>query len=189
MYQELNVVLTGVSPLMCHNARLCNPMDALVKQIKVLTSKRKKTDEDLLAIARLEFEGGLYLNAKGAPILPGLMIESCVVNGAKKSKKGTAFKSALFCGNDPEIKYPGPKTVEELWAAGSYTDTRPVVVQRSKLMRTRPIFKEWSIAAELQYDSEQIDLSDVLEAIKNAGVYCALGDYRPRFGRFEMEEN
>ena len=49
---------------MMHNARLANPLDPLVQEIKKLTGKRKKTEDDLLQIARLEWEGGFYFNGQ-----------------------------------------------------------------------------------------------------------------------------
>jgi hypothetical protein len=38
----------------------------------------------------------------------------------------------------------------------------------------------------LRYDTEIFNADDVVRFLTVAGQYCAVGDYRPRFGRFEV---
>ena len=42
-------------------------MNKFAKAMKAITSKRKKTDEDYIELARLEFFGGLYADDQGRP--------------------------------------------------------------------------------------------------------------------------
>uniref|UniRef100_UPI001CA48BD8 hypothetical protein n=1 Tax=Vibrio vulnificus TaxID=672 RepID=UPI001CA48BD8 len=44
--QTIKLKLVGQSPLLMHSDRFANPLDEATKQHKVLTSKRKKLDED-----------------------------------------------------------------------------------------------------------------------------------------------
>ena len=57
---KIKITLKGQSPLLCHNPRMVDPEFELNREIKALTGKRKKTDEDLKMIERLEWYGGLY---------------------------------------------------------------------------------------------------------------------------------
>ena len=57
-----------------------------------LTSKRKKTLDDHREIGRVEWMGGLYLDEKLRPCLPGEVIEGALVSGAKKFKLGKDAK-------------------------------------------------------------------------------------------------
>ncbi|MEB4734046.1 hypothetical protein OXV40_33915, partial [Burkholderia contaminans] len=56
----LRLNICGSSPLMMHSDKLANPLAAETKAHRELTGKRKKTDEDHVAIARSEFLAGLY---------------------------------------------------------------------------------------------------------------------------------
>jgi len=59
---KLNII--GTSPLMMHSDKFANPLAPETKAHKSLTAKRKKTDEDHLAIAKSEFMSGAYYSEK-----------------------------------------------------------------------------------------------------------------------------
>ena len=71
----------GGAPLVCHNERLADPLDPIVRDIAAISKKRNKTEADHLEIARLEFHGGLYTNGNG-PCLPAWNILRCLQDGA-----------------------------------------------------------------------------------------------------------
>ena len=73
---------------------------------------------------------------------------------------------------------------EELISNYEYRDTRPMTVQRSKIMRTRPRFDQWNITFNLMYDEEHIDIDTILNAMEYAGSYVGLCDSRPKYGKF-----
>ena len=68
---RFRITITGTAPLLMHNGRLANPLDPSTQALKSLTSKRKKTDDDLFDIARAEFLGGLYIDPDVGPYVPG----------------------------------------------------------------------------------------------------------------------
>jgi hypothetical protein len=41
--------------------KLVNPLHPLTKELKRFTGKQKKTEEDLMALAKLEWLAGMYL--------------------------------------------------------------------------------------------------------------------------------
>ncbi len=169
-----------------HSSRLANPMNPFAKELKKITSKRTKTEDDYAAMAEIEWKGGLYTDADGDPCIPADMIEATLLAGAKKNKLGLKFKAGVMVARDAKIIHGGPKGIDALWADGGFIDQRMVVVQRNKILRTRPVFNDWSATIEVQYLPSVVDEAEVKQAIEVAGLMVGLGDYRPKFGRFEV---
>jgi len=183
-----NCTIKGTNKMMMHSERLANPFDPLTRQIKAITGRRKKTEDDLLEIARIEWEGGLYHDDESGIYVPGHNILACMVAGGKIHKLGTALKRALLVLEDKvPLKYEGPKTPAKLFENKSFVDMRSVKVGTSKVMRCRPIFHAgWELTFSVAYDESTIQLNDIAMCLESAGNMVGLGDYRPRFGRFSV---
>ena len=186
MFAEKTYKVVGLAPLLMHNGQMVNPLNPIVKEIKKISSKRKKTDDDHAEISRLEFQASLYTNAKSEYIIPAEMIEATLINGAKKRKLGTKFKSAVFVEADGVLTYDGPKKWEERFKDSNCVNISKVRVQQNSVMRTRPQFNSWSTEFTVQYDPELVDESDLDNAVADAGRQCGFGDWRPRYGRFAI---
>lgn len=185
--QTVKFKIKGTRPILMHSDRFSDPLDPLTKAHKELTSKRKKSDDDHEAIARSEWRGALYFDENLGPYLPGVMIEAAMLGGAKLSKMGTTIKRAAEVMEDRcKLEYQGPRDVEGLWKAGFY-DARSVVVQRSRLMRYRPIFRDWWCECSVVYDETTLNREDIIKSLSDGGQMSGMGDYRPKFGRFEVE--
>lgn len=183
---QTKIKIRGLTPLLMHSGRLADPIDPATLALARLTGKRKKTVEDHHAIGKCEWTGGLYVNDKGAPCLPGEVIEACLVEGAKKSRRGKDAKSGIVVVGDFALEYDGPKTIEKLWEHGGFRKRAAVRVGQAKVMRTRPIFPEWSCTFTVQWDPAVIkDAESILEIAEAAGQ-AGIGDWRPKFGRFEV---
>jgi len=182
----------GVSPLLCHNGQTADPRNAYSKAMKAISGKRKKVDADYDELARLEWLAGLYL-ANDDLIIPDFVIESTMINGAKKSKRGPQAKCGLFFTEHASLEFAGKpdiindQTLAEMFASGDFTHTIGVKVGMAKVMRTRPMFRHWSFKAIAQYDPDVLNLRDVEEIASDAGKLVGLGDWRPKHGRFETE--
>jgi len=174
--------------LLMHNIRLANPMDEGTKRMKALTSVRKKTDEMFSDIADVEFECGLYIDEKIGPYLPGLWLDACMVDGGKLQKNGTKIKqSALVMEDMVPLEYDGPRTLDKLKADPRFRDVRAVTVGQAKTMRCRPKFTDWGAQFSVQFDPQLINRNELVAAVHAAGQCKGIGDFRPRFGRFEAE--
>jgi hypothetical protein len=183
--QEMTVKIRGVSPLLMHNGQTADPLNKFSKQLKAVSKKTKKTDEDHAEMSRIEWHAGLYTNEDGKLIIPSTLIEASIQDGAKKSKLGKAFKSAVFVNDDAVLDIGNNKKAADLWGDDQYRDVRGVRIGQSRVMRTRPVFNQWRLNFVLYFDDEQVNKSDVVKAINDAGSKAGLGDFRPRFGRFE----
>lgn len=187
--QKIRIEIAGVPgvPLLTHNERLANPSDPITRRMKEITSKRSKTDDDHLDLARLEFEGGLYVTSDGTVGLPTWNVFRCIQEGGKLNRLGKNIeRSVQMLGEDVvPIVHDGPSAVQALWDSGCY-DQRSVKVGTSKVTRTRPAFRNWRITVELMLITDVLGKEDFAMATENAGMMCGLGDYRPRFGRFDV---
>lgn len=184
--RKFDLHLTGTAALLMHNSRLSNPLDPAAKALKAATSKRTKTDEDHEAVAKAEFIGGLYYEPNVGPYVPGDNIWRCLQDAAKKSKRGTAVKEGLLITSDINaISYKGPREAEALWEDLNFRLIASVKVTTSRIMRTRPMFREWSLVAEGCYDETILDFAEIQGFADLAGQIIGLGDWRPRYGRFD----
>jgi hypothetical protein len=184
--KELKTTWTGIRPLVMHNGELANPVGKFSRAIKEISSKRKKTESDFEAMARLEFEGGLYWDDKAGPILPSDCIEACIQGGAKKNKLGKDVQAAVFVQDAVvALKYDGPRSIEKLYAEPRFVLQKGVKVTTSRIIRTRPMFPTgWSISFTLEYDDTIINEAALKRSMVDAGALVGLGDWRPKFGRF-----
>jgi len=174
------------SPLVCHNERLADPLDDIVREIKAVSKKRSKTDADHEEMARLEFLGGFYLNENG-PCLPAWNILRCLQDGAKRHKRGVDVPRGIYpLVETVDLHYEGDdiRDPDLMWKEGGYALRKTVGVQRSRVMRTRPILREWSADLSIEVDPIIWDF-DSLEVVWDAaGKYAGLGEMRPVYGRF-----
>ena len=186
MYEQIKIKLTGLAPLMHHNPRLADPMDPIVQEIAKLTGKKKKTLDDRIKIQELEWEGGLYVR-DGVVVVPGHVIEGALREAGKKSRTKKDVEAGIVCEHDCPLEYPGPKSIPKLLADPNYRDVRNAKIMGKMVMRCRPIFRTWSLTAVLSYLPSVMDRSKVMDLMTTAGLYCGLGDYRPKHGRFLAE--
>ena len=185
-YKQYEVVLSGDSLIM-HNGRTSNPLDPFTKAMKEISGKRKKTDADLEALSNIEYQAGLYLNEQEQVIVPSRVLESVLVEGAKKSKEGKLALSGMFVDTDAILEYHGgPMTVEELTASPEHRLCVAVRVGMAKVMRTRPHFKDWTCKFKVSVNDQVANASQLKRWVEDAGSYVGIGDWRPRHGRYEL---
>jgi hypothetical protein len=168
-----------------HNIRLADPLNEFARELKSITSKRKKTDEDHADMARVEFMGGIYWTEQLGPYLPAENILRTIQDGAKLSKQGKSVERGLIVLDDAPLLYAGPRDREGLFADARFVDRRPVSIGQAKTVRTRPCFREWVAEVEAEVLTEVLDLDILARVTEDAGRYTGVGDYRPRFGRFD----
>jgi hypothetical protein len=189
---QITLKLIGASALLMHSDKFSDPLNPATRAHKTLTSKRTKTDEDYVAIARSEWEGGLYHNDEIGPYMPTQNIRSAIIDGGKLNKLGANIKrSVLILEDKSRLEYKGPRDVESMWTSGRFHDVRSVVVSRGRVMRYRPKFEQWSLTITLTYDPKVIEREQLIACARNAGTFIGIGDFRPnkggQMGRFSVE--
>lgn len=182
---EFKISITGTAPLLMHSARLANPLDPTARAVKKISAKRLKTEEDYEEMARLEHAGALYLIPGVGPYLPGENIARCLVDAARITKQGVKVSRGVLVTTDENpISYKGPRTADALWENENFRLIAPVKIGTARIMRTRPMFREWVLEAEGILDPAVINLDDLADIATTAGQMIGLGDWRPRYGRF-----
>lgn len=183
--KTLRVTWKGITPLIMHSCKCVNPLHPIAKELKKYTSKKNKTEEDLNIISDLEWKAGAYWDDEIGLYIPGENVEATIQNGAKANKKGKDIQKYVDV-KDLYIpfNYGENLTFDELVSKYEYRDTRPMNVQRSKVIRTRPRFDQWNITFTLVYNEDKIDLDTIVNAIEYAGQYVGLCDSRPKYGKF-----
>jgi len=191
MHETLKVSIRGVVPSIMCNGQTSDPLNPYSKQIKKISSKKSKTEDDHMEMARIEWNACMYINEKSHPCWPSDNLESMIIKAATKKRKGTDAKAGIFVSDHAPIIYEGPKTPEVLWNHKSFENNPfilrvPVTVNRNKVMRTRPIFRDWAIDFEVNYLKDMFDESQIVDFLTIAGRIIGLSDWRPKYGRFEV---
>lgn len=187
MYKNIEIEIKGVAPIILHNGQTADPLNKFSRAIKEISGKRNKTDADHEKMARLEWEAGLYMDLNGVIVVPSKCIEACLVAASKKNKLGKQFTAGVMC---PDVNYPliykGSKDIDKLYADGFYL-RELVRIGTSKIVRTRPMFTEWSLKFKIAYLDDVVTKDQVMQAVDAAGQLIGLCDYRPKYGRFEID--
>lgn len=183
---ELTLHLTGTRALLVHNIRLANPLDPYAREVKRLSAKRNRTEDDLIEMSRVEFAGGLYHSDDLGPYVPSTWFHAALVKAGGLRRLGSHVKRAVVVAEDAGLEYDGPRDVDGLWRDGRFVDQRMVTVGQAKVLRTRPRFTDWAVAFPVLVDTTGIDPEAFAEVAKIAGDLIGMGDYRPVFGRFSV---
>ena len=185
--EQIKIRVSGTSPLMMHADTLANPLSAISQAHKELTSKRKKTEDDHLAIARSEFVAGCYWDRTEGFYIPGQNFDATFLGGAKLQKNGVRWKrGALVLENKVKLLHDGPGKPADLWESPANIDCRGVKVGAAKIMRYRPVFLSWAAELSVMLNTDVLDLQEAKKAIEDGGALIGTCEYRPRFGRFEV---
>ena len=185
-YKVVEFHIKGVAELIVHNGQTSDPLNEYSKKLKKVSGKRTKTDDDHEEMAAIEWEAGIYLDGARQPIIPGVNIESMLIAAAKKVKRGPDAKAGIIVPTDSIIEHDGPKDIQTLKKDPRFYDRRSVRVQQARVMRTRPKFPVWEMKISVQYLPGIFNEEEIKEIMVIAGIQIGMGDFRPRFGRFEV---
>lgn len=188
---RIRIHVQGTSPILMHNPRMVDPEFEINRQIKILTGKRKKTDEDLKAIERLEWYGGLYTETNGGGkalvVQPTSKLRKCLINTGKISKSGKMVeRSVSFTQLNVPLIYDGPQDIDELFANKKFHSRLSVGVSGKRVMRVRPQFFPWAMVVDgLFIEDAGLNFDELERIVAMAGLIEGIGDNRVNgYGRF-----
>ena len=187
---KIRIELEGTSPLLMHNPRMVDPEFELNRQIKALTSIRKKTDEILRQIEKLEWYGGLYTSDGPGPLVvvqPTSKVRKCLINTAKISKSGKMVeRSVSFSELQVPLVYDGPREIDALFSDRQFHSRLSVGIGNKRVMRVRPQFFPWALSVSgLFVEDAGLNADDLANIVELAGVVEGIGDNRVNgYGRF-----
>ena len=186
--KEIKVEIHGLSPIILHSCQCVNPLHPISLEMKKLTSKRKKTEEDIVKLSDLEWEAGLYWNDEVGVYIPAENLEATIREAAKSSKLGKHFQKGFMVKDMMVPLDIGEElTKEEMRSDARFRDVRPMKVQQSRVLRTRPRFNMWNLTFTAAYDEKILNFEDVVNAFECGGQYVGLCDSRPKYGKFSAK--
>ncbi len=174
----INVTIKGTLPLLQHN-----PQSAQITPPAKGTQGKKPEDDP---------SSFLYKNADGVICQPSEHLYQAITKRLSNFKIGGRGKKTykeLGMGTINVVPDMIPHKYQK-WIP----DARTVVVPstRGRIMRIRPRFEQWELDFQIQVRSDEMPVDVIHECLKIAGEQGGIGDYRQRYGRFEVvkfEEN
>ena len=188
------ITIRGISPLITHNGAAGLDPYSPANREKAGIAKKKgsnRTEADELRLRELECQTGLYLDDRGAPTIPAAVIRANIEGGARKRRQGPQVREGLVVSSIDKFQYDKTlgTTAEELGKTAQFTVG--VRVQRSRILRTRPMFKEWGLTFTVEVDPELVDQPQLEDWLDIGGRRLGIGDWRPEksghYGRYEVE--
>jgi len=177
--RTFRATIRGTKPLLMHSTRS-------------MTEAPKLARGEVLPPAK-EAELALYKDKSGRIVIPGDCILGALKAAAPNFKAKGKGKTTLKNFVDSGLEIAGDAVISPQEYA---VDSRPVVVQRSRIIRSRPIFDEWEATFDVeildtgtwfdQFDEKYSKGGILRDVIIYAGKFKGLCDFRPRFGRFEL---
>jgi len=173
-----NITVKGVSPLLVHRfgEDKENPE----------TSRRGKKD---YGTPRSQAEKTLYKDKDGTCWAPSAWISGALKTISSDYKlTGTRKSIRSIIGGAVRASTEKIYFLEDYHKDDCEIDSRPVVIQRARVLMHRARFEEWSLNFDLEYEEDLIDAALLNQMLVDAGRRAGLGDYRPQkggsFGRF-----
>ena len=183
---NIQIDLIGTSPLLHHNPRMVDPEYSLNREIKALTMKKKRTDEDLKQIERLEWYGGLY-EENGVIVQPVAKVRKCLINTARILRLGKGIERTLILdGLNTQLEYEGPKSVDEVFEIQRFHSRLSVGISGKRVMRVRPSFFPWALSVHGVFVPDAgVNFDELQRIVELAGTVEGIGDNRVNgYGRF-----
>lgn len=192
--ETITYKITGEEPLLLNNPRTVDPFDHFAKAKKIITAKRKKTDDDLLELRRLEVEAKVYFDDEIGIFVPATWVSAAIAGRAWKQCKiaKSEIRSAVFpverrikLGFDGDSKVKSPADIS---GNSKFVTTMLLKQGQVKLAKCAPIFHNWSFSSSLEFDPSIIDRSSLCELLSDSSSYGGFGDFRPTYGRATFSE-
>jgi len=165
------VKIRGVAPLLQHR---------YPDEVEEKSSVKKTGRKDY----SVEVESNLFKGKDGVIYEPSEHIEGCMRRSAVNFQitgKGKKTYKDLVLSSIVVVPEQIPVTPQEY-----VVDKRNVVVSRARVARYRPRWDDWELEFSVKILDDQFPPEVVREILEYGGAAIGIGDYRPKFGRFEV---
>lgn len=179
--KQIKFKLTGISPILINR----------FKEQDEIPSTMKKSNRKDYGSPRDQATATAYADPDGSLWIPSSWVKGCLSCVASDYKLPGSRKSVKSIVGGAVIPVE-----EKLFFVEGYklkdieVDSRPVVIQRSRIMRHRARLEAWTIECEVQLENDILPEKDLHEMLTDAGRRAGLGDFRPQkggpFGRFQI---
>ena len=180
--KTVNVEITGVSPILINRFK---EQDELTEAVKKSTKKDYGTPRE-------QAEQTAYCDEKTKKLwIPTTWVTGAIktvasdyrLPGTRKSIKSVSGGAIIPL--EEKMYFNGNLKIEDI-----EIDSRPVVIQRARIMRHRARLEKWKVTVILEIDETIIPTENVHDILVDAGKRAGMGDFRPQkggpFGRFQV---
>lgn len=167
------IEISGVTPLICNKFSDAASLKASSGRSSVMNGEKETPLE--VAASRL------YVGLDGEPMIPGMNVFRCIVEGGRFHKVGkkqvTTLKNSVLyaCASINEIEIP--IIHRQPWKV----DTRAVRIPATggRILAHRPMFDDWSLNFSIDFVEEMLGEKFLRDILDDAGKRVGLGDFRP----------
>jgi len=194
--KRYKVEVTGIRPMLLRNGRTADPLDPYAQQIKKITQKKSKTDDDYRDLGELEFMSGLYWSDDIGLYMPADNLQRMFLDGAKKIKRGRDTSAAMIDEEfGAQIITDGHMDLEKLKANPRFRHRGPARIRGSTTIRVRPMVPTgWKMAFHILLDETLMNFETMEEILHICSSRIGMGDWRPgapkvpgTFGKFIVD--
>jgi len=172
--KTVKVTIEGSSPL------LMNQYNVEAELERQKGTKRVNKIYD----AKEEAEKAAYFSSKGKKelIIPAGVLYAAILNASSFHKVGKRSAKAILAGS---LRIQDETDGEEIkLGTAEYTiDTRPVVINRARVLKSRARMDKWKATFKIVYNDKLIaDPAVIRTVLEEAGLRIGLMDFRPARG-------
>lgn len=127
-------------------------------------------------------EAVTYRTQKGELFIPSRCLKACILNASSWYKFGKKSAKPIIAGctriepSEIILLDNKNKPLKEY-----VIDSRPVVIQKSRIIRSRPLIKQWKLKFDIVYNDDMIPNTSIIEHIlEEAGQRIGILDNRPQ---------
>ena len=190
---EYQCTIEGVSPLIMHSCAGMDEDNPFAKEKAEIIRKKgaNRTSADKVRIKEIDTALGFWINESGEPEIPTTAVRRMLEDAAKKLKQGPLVREGIIV-TKTAFHYDKAlgETLDELAKNKEVQLTVPAVIQRNRILVTRPHFKQWKLEFTVDAEDDIVDISQLQQWLEIGGRRVGIGAWRPTnsgyYGRFKL---
>ena len=191
--KSIKVRFMGVDSLLQNNPQMSDPLNKYSKEVKQISSKRKKTDDDIMMMRKIELRAKIYHDEQLGIYVPATWVTASIqgVSWSKAKIKKADIRAAVFA-TQPKLKLTyldmdKVKSPIDIVDNEVFHNVMSLKQGQVRVVKATPIFKNWSFEVELDFDDTIINESELKGLIEYGAQFGGFGDFRPTYGRAMVE--
>ena len=192
--RQVNVKVTGINPLLQNNPQMVDRFNPYARKMAQINAKKtRRTDDDYHELQNIEVRAKIYFDKELGIYIPSTWVTSAIAaNSFRVAKISKAdIRGSLFaCEDRIKLEYDGMqgvKSAEDIVGNPTFRTNLTLKQGQVRVVKSAPIFHNWSFETDLEFDDKQIDPDSVTRILEHASRYGGYGDFRPTFGRANAE--
>ena len=191
--QTICVTYRGIDSILQNNPQMSDPLNKFSKEMKQITGKRKKTDEDIADMRNLEIRAKIYFDEEIGIYVPSSWVQASIAGvswSRAKIKKGDIRACVFVTEQKLKLQYDGFEQVKkpmDIVGNDRFHLIQSLKQGQVRVVKATPIFNNWSFSCDIEFDDSIINESELKSIIEYGAKFGGFGDFRPTYGRAVVE--